>query len=555
MRSPRYRPLLPAVNAAGDPRCFQWTAWAFVATCAGVLLLTHRALDAFNHPPPAAQAVASSAAWLLARDREAALPSAASRFATEVAVPAARPAPAPLREYCGRPRAGPAFEAQAGAAVAACVRGEAFEAVGALEPLAEGDDPADEVCLPAFIMIGTGKSGTSTLANLFKQLPVPPGGTREISQAFMGGLEDKAVPDLKFLMQPDAAALLDRYAEMFDPGVDNHEDKVGGAYGGNNHQGRKKFEKTAFYYDSLLAACNQKVFLPEARALYGLRSPVARAVSQYTMFLTLLVSKVLAVAVEPGHPPLTNFAAVDRWRAPGPVHRAAAFAELDDIAAQQREQCGLLRAADTGGPWTVADLLRVPPRGGTPAEATGGLVSIEELFARANAPEALPEANVLRIIQNSLYYTHIQRWFQVGFDPADVCYVALEDLKADSPGAIRHVFECLGVQQLPDEEWIAQHEYGSFQKNSGSLDKGTARGFFLYGSASKIAANSADFTLEEAYEKARPIVDEAVACFRAALQEKAPALYHDDVMKMQQVMGRELDLGSLWGIEAPVVPT
>ena len=107
----RYRPLLPAVNAAWDPGYFQWAAllgWAFVATCAGVLLLTHRALDAFNHPPPAAQAVAGSAAWLLARDRQAALPSAASRFATEVAVPAARPAPAPLQEYCGRPRAAPA---------------------------------------------------------------------------------------------------------------------------------------------------------------------------------------------------------------------------------------------------------------------------------------------------------------------------------------------------------------------------------------------------------------------------------------------------------------
>ena len=537
MRSPRYRPLLPAVPAAGDPRCFQWAAWAFVATCAGVLLLTlhfHRALDAVDHPPAAAQA--------------AVRPPAAARFAAEVAVPAARPAPAPLREYCGRPRAGPAFEAQAGAAVAACVRGEAFEPVGALEPLAEGDDPAAEVCLPAFVMIGTGKSGTTTLTTLFQQLPVPPGGAREISQAFMGGLENKAAPDLKFLMQPDAAALLDRYAELFDPSVDD----AYAAYGGNRHQGRKKFEKTAFYYDSLLAACNQKVFLPEARVLYGLRSPVARAVSQYTMFLTLLVSKVLAVAVEPGHPPLTNPAAVDQWRALGPVHRAAAFAELDDIAARQREQCGLLRAADTGGPWTVADLLRAPPRGGTPAEATGGLVSVEELFARANAPEALPEANILRILQNSLYYTHIQRWFQVGFDPADVCYVALEDLMADSPGAIRHVFECLGVQQLPDEEWIVQHEYGSFHMNVGSLDRGAARGFFLYGFAGKIAANAADFTLEEAYEKARPIVDEAVACFRAALQEKGPAMYHDDVMKMQQVMGRELDLGSLWGIEAPV---
>ena len=40
----------------------------------------------------------------------------------------------------------------------------------------------------------------------------------------------------------------------------------------------------------------------------------------------------------------------------------ASFAELDDIAARQREQCGLLRAADTGGPWTVADLLRVRHR-------------------------------------------------------------------------------------------------------------------------------------------------------------------------------------------------
>ena len=544
MRSPRYRPLLPAVPAAGDPRCFQWAAWAFVATCAGVLLLTFRALDAVNHHPPAAQA-----AVLAPAAQAAVLAPASSRFAAEVAVPAARPAPAPLREYCGRPRAGPAFEAQAGAAVAACVRGEAFEPVGALEPLAEGDDPAAEVCLPAFVMIGTGKSGTSTLATLFQDLPVPPGGTREISQNFMVAQEMKEGPDLKFLMRPDAAAVLDRYAEMFDPGVDDRED---GTYGGNRHQGRKKFEKTAFYYDSLLAACNQKVLLPEARALYGLRSPVARAVSQYTMFLTLLVSKVLAVAVEPGHPPLTNPAAVDQWRALGPVHRAAAFAELDDIAARQREQCGLLRAADTGGPWTVADLLRTPPKGGTPAAATTGLVSVEEMFARANAPEALPEANILRILQNSLYYTHIQRWFQVGFDPADVCYVALEDLMADSPGAIRHVFECLGVQQLPDEEWIVQHEYGSFQRNSGSLDRGAARGFFLYGAASKIEANAADFTLEEAYEKARPIVDEAVACFRAALQEKGPAMYHDDVMKMQQVMGRELDLGSLWGIEAPV---
>ena len=343
--------------------------------------------------------------------------------------------------------------------------------------------------------------------------------------------------------------MLDRYAAMFDPGVD--DDRDGWAYGGDRHQGRKKYEKTAFYYDSLLAACNQKVFLPEARVLYGLRSPVARAVSQYTMFLTLLVSKVLAVAVEPGHPPLTNPAAVDQWRALGPVHRAAAFAELDDIAARQREQCGLLRAADTGGPWTVADLLRAPPKGGTPAAATTGLVSVEELFARANAPEALPEANILRILQNSLYYTHIQRWFQVGFDPADVCYVALEDLMADSPGAIRHVFECLGVQQLPDEEWIVQHEYGSFQRNSGSLDRGAARGFFLYGSASKIEANAADFTLEEAYEKARPIVDEAVACFQAALQEKATALFYDDMKFLESFMRRDLDLEELWDIAAP----
>ena len=71
------------------------------------------------------------------------------------------------------------------------------------------------------------------------------------------------------------------------------------------------------------------------------------------------------------------------------------------------------------------------------------------------------------------------------------------------------------------------------------------------GMHAKIRANAADFTLEEAYGKVKPQVDEAVACFRAALQEKATALFYDDMKSLEGFMRRDLDLEELWDIAAP----
>ena len=253
----------------------------------------------------------------------------------------ARPLPPRLQENCGKLKTGPAYEQRAREAVEACLWGLPYEPADTLEKVVK-DEPRrhpapegsarrdasfphrpDNVCLPAFFIIGAGKSGTSTLATVLQDMPTGPNGPvpvigarpedgsggavrglgpqvrfspyrhghpREVSQIFVGQLGAKA-PDLKILMRPDSYkdAARQEWAALFDELLDDR----GYTYEDWTHwrgrkTGRKKFEKTAFYYDSLLAACNARVLVPQARMVFATRDPVARAVSQYRMFLSLL---------------------------------------------------------------------------------------------------------------------------------------------------------------------------------------------------------------------------------------------------------------------------
>lgn len=522
----------------------------------------------------------------------------------------ARPLPPRLQENCGKLQTGPAYEQRAREAVEACLWGLPYEPADTLAKLVE-DEPRrlrdlegpsgrderfphrpDNVCLPAFFIIGAGKSGTSTLATVLQDMPTGPNGPvpvigarpedgssgavrglgpqvrfspyrhghpREVSQIFVGQLGAKA-PDLKILMRPDSYkdAVRQEWAALFDELLDDR----GYTYEDWTHwkgrkTGRKKFEKTAFYYDSLLAACNARVLVPQARMVFATRDPVARAVSQYRMFLSLLASRVLAFRMAAGHPPLVSPSVADKYAIRDAlVRRADAWAELDRIAAAQKAECAKLKRLNLGGRWTVDDFLATSPRAPESedfSKVMSGLVSIEPLLRLHNAPDDLPNGDIRRIIQSSLYYTHMKRWVSTGHDRNNFCFTVLEDLNADPVGAIKSLLTCLGVEQMPTDEWLASSSGGNFAQRhiNGAADRNTADGFFLYGFAQKIRANAADFTLEEAYGKVKPQVDEAVACFRAALQEKATALFYDDMKSLEGFMRRDLDLEELWDIAAP----
>ena len=445
--------------------------------------------------------------------------------------------PEPLEPYCGRIKKGWEFHTAAEQAFAACLAGQAAAPVGALATAGEASYALDavaagETCLTNLLVIGAGRAGTSTLLELLHELP---GDVRAwVAGEQTGVLAEKLdkAPQAKFLTLHDAHERLAEYAGAFA-----------------DETARHKVERVAFYYDDHRAACNARVLLPGAKKVFIVRHPVDRILSNFRASVNLKLSK--ALLPKPG--------------AAGPLSKLDARNALDGVRAWAGAMCDALDTFDTGRGWTLADVLReAAPRGdSTDGSGKGPDWHLDplRLTPRRDQPVSLAELASARLIAGSLYGAHYARWRAAGHPAHELCVAVLEDLLADYQGAVRALLKCVGVAD-PGEEWIAAHDFNvpwgsqwlldynaagrqEAEDDAATFFRGHPKGPSGMGS---LIAELGGFTLEWAVGQARPVLEDAVACYGGRLRARlAHLLFEDDVAHLRRGVRPGLDLEKLWG--------
>ena len=443
--------------------------------------------------------------------------------------------PEPLEPYCGRIKKGWEFHAAAEQAFAACLAGQPAAQVGALATDGQAWDALDagaagETCLTNLLVIGAGRAGTSTLLELLHELP---GDVRAwVAGEKTGVLAEKLdkAPQVKFLTLHDAHERLAEYAGAFA-----------------DETARHKVERVAFYYDDHRAACNARVLLPGAKKVFIVRHPVDRILSNFRGSVNLKLSK--ALLPKPG--------------ATGPLSKLDARNALDSVRAWAGAMCDALDTFDTGRGWTLADVLReAAPRGdGTDGDkALDWHLNLLRLTPRRDQPVSLAELASARLIAGSLYGVHYARWRAAGHPGHELCVAVLEDLLTDYQGAVRALLKCVGVAD-PGEEWIAAHDFNvpwgsqwlldynaagrQAEDNVATFFRGHPKGPTGMG---EHIAELGGFTLEWAVDQARPVLEDAVACYGDKLRARlAHLIFEDDVAHLRRVVRPGLDLEKLWG--------